>query len=69
MTIEMTQCTAQFAGNFLRLASSKTILSTKFFEAIFDETKDSILNEYLDLKVCIAHYKTTCMSIYEAIIC
>lgn len=36
----------------------------KFFEPIFDETKDSILNEYLDLKVCIAHYKT--MPIYEA---
>lgn len=27
-----------------------------FFEPIFDETKDSILNEYLHLKVCIAHY-------------
>lgn len=36
----------------------------KFFEPIFNKTKDSILNQYLDLRVCIEHYKT--MHIYEA---
>lgn len=35
----------------------------KFFEFIFDEIKDLILNEYFDLKVCIVYYKI--MFIYD----